>query len=156
VISVQTKVGAGSTFSFTLPVDEPIEVARRYLEHARNGSCVVSLLHLVVDASASKSDVEDADAFLNHLLRRHDLILRAAPNRWVLLLAASTSDVELFLARAGKLLRQVNRNRPYGSLPTLSSRLVATWTIQDRSEEILKAVRAALDDVDTRAEVLLE
>jgi signal transduction histidine kinase len=150
-VRVESQVGVGSTFAFTIPVDDPIEVTRRYLDQVKRGSSQLSLLQLCVDRSVEQTVADDLDDFLNHLLRRHDLIFRTALNCWVLLLAASTADVELFLVRARQVLAEANRNRPSAPLPEIISRLVATRGIQDQVGEILKLVRAALEPSEASA-----
>jgi hypothetical protein len=141
-IRVESQVGMGSTFSFTVPIDDPLEVTRRYLGQAKKGTSELSLLEVRVDPAIEETVADDVDAFLNRLLRRGDILFRAAPRRWVILLSASESEVPLFLARSQQVLANTNRNRPYGALPDVSWSRIGTWRLQER--EILDAVRAAL------------
>lgn len=127
-IHVASEVGVGSTFSFTVPIDDPIEVSRRYLGQSK-GLAELSLLEVEVEASTAQAVADDVDAFLSRLLRRHDIIFRAAERRWVLLLSASADDVELFLERGRDVLQNTNRNRPYEPLPEFKPTRLGTWPI---------------------------
>jgi signal transduction histidine kinase len=140
-IRVESQVGVGSTFSFTVPIDDPIEVTRRYLSQVK-GLTELSLLEVEVETSTLVAVADDVDAFLNRLLRGHDIIFRAAERRWVLLLSASESEVESFLERSRKTLQHTNRNRPYEPLPEVKTNRIGTWKIP--RDEILDAVRGAL------------
>ena len=141
-IRVESQVGVGSTFSFTVPIDDPLEVTRRYLSKVKKRLPELSLLEARVDASIAATVADDVDAFLSRLLRRHDILFRATPRRWVLLLSASEAEVELFLARGLQVLVNTNRNRPFGPLPEVIWSRIGTWRMQQH--EILDAVRAAL------------
>ena len=141
-IRVESQLGVGSTFSFTVPIDDPLEVTRRYLNQAKKELSELSLLEARLDESIETAVADDVDAFLNRLLRRHDILFRAATGRWVFLLSASEAEVQLFLARSQQVLANTNRNRPYGPLPEVMLSRIGTWRMQQR--EILNAVRAAL------------
>jgi hypothetical protein len=141
-IRVDSSVGVGSTFSFTVPVDDPLEVTRRYLGQTNHGSFELSLVEARVDASIENTVADDVDAFLNRLLRRRDILFRASPRRWVLLLAATKVEVALFLTRSQQVLADANRNRAYGPLPEVIMNHIGTWRPQQG--EILDAVRLAL------------
>ena len=143
-IRVESGVGVGSTFSFTVPFDHPIELTRRYLRQVqKKGLSELSLLHIEVDSQIEDVLADDVDVFLNHLLRRHDMIYRTTPRRWVLLLAASASDVKLFLSRGRRSLGDTNRNRPCGPLPKLTPNLIGTYPIDE--SQILSVVRDFLE-----------
>jgi signal transduction histidine kinase len=141
-IRVESQVGVGSTFAFTVPIDDPLEVTRRYLGQVKKGLSELSLLEARVDASIETTVADDVNAFLNRLLRRRDILFRADPKRWVLLLSASEAEVQLFLARSQQMLVNTNRNRPFGPLPEMVWSRIGTWQV--RQGEILDAVRAAL------------
>jgi hypothetical protein len=143
-IHVESRVGVGSTFSFTVPLDHPLELTRRYLRQVqRKGLSELSLLQIEVDPEIEDALADDVDIFLNHLLRRNDMIYRATPCRWILLLAASADDVKLFLNRGRKSLGDTNRNRPCGPLPKLTPKLIGTYPINE--SEILSVVRDFLE-----------
>ncbi len=129
-IHVESSVGHGSTFSFTLPPADPHEVMRRYLlrlSQVQNGSAWVTALTARIIEAASPADADDVDACLNGLLRRHDLLFRRDRRQWLLMLAANAEESEQFLTASVKALRDVDRNRPQGPLPRIALEAEASW-----------------------------
>jgi anti-sigma regulatory factor (Ser/Thr protein kinase) len=142
-IHVESTRGSGSTFSFTLPVADAMEVLRRYLSRlaqAHHGSHVVSLIHAAVDGPADAVPdhlANDVDAFLNYLLRRTDLLIRCDARSWLLALPAPSIELDKFYTRARKTLGETNRNRLRGPLPEFSLTTMGTWRVAEQRDEVL-------------------
>lgn len=141
-IQVQSAVGEGSTFSFTIPVASPPVVVRRYLDFlvaSKCGSLTVPMLSAEIDADATEKSADEMDSFLNYLLRQHDLLFRRDQRSWLIVLGAGAEDVEGYVKRVEREHRKANRNRPFGPLPNYQLRLFGTWNISERRESLLEA-----------------
>jgi hypothetical protein len=147
-MDLQSTLGQGSTFSFTLPPAEPLKVIERYLERVK---CLsqqeqqVSVLTASIVATADASSADDVDWYLNSLLRRNDLLFRLCTNQWLLVIAATAPDLEAFQASAKSMLRDINRNRPQGPLPQLDMSMEGTWPLADGEAELWGALHEKLE-----------
>lgn len=147
---VESKLQVGSTFSFTLPRDCPLEIAQRFVEKtAKAADGPMSLLVAELNPNVSSNSADDIDVFLSHLVRGSDLSFRAARRRWVLLVPELESEALAFAARAQIELQSINRNRPKGQLPELAFRLDGTWSnLGLTQEEILGRVSTHLKEFE--------
>ena len=128
-ISLESVVGEGSTFSFTVPVADWPEVLHRHLqrvaqdEQEQEASIQISVIRasLVQPLSdaACQQGPKEIQAFLNCLLFSKDLLLPMEDDVWLVVLTAGRSGAECFLERIGKETESVNRNRAQGALPEL-------------------------------------
>ncbi|MCA9217523.1 MAG: hybrid sensor histidine kinase/response regulator [Planctomycetales bacterium] len=129
-MNVQSKLGHGSAFSFTVPVYEPQCILRRYLsriDQLEGVSRYASLVEVRVDESSDADDANDVDSFLSYLLRRHDIIFRVDSARWLLVLAANDIELPDFFSRAQQTLDDANRNRFKGPFPHVEWNRIGTW-----------------------------
>ena len=151
-IRVASVPGQGSTFSFTLPVDDCQEVMRRYLRRIgemRRRPPPVSLVKAEVEHSTSATLAEDVDGFLSCLLRYNDLLLRVGPRRWLIALPTPGDEVAAFRRRAEKTFREAARNRVGVPYPRIDFRSLGTWPACDR-----QAILAELSDFARAEEVV--
>ena len=121
-VRVESTVGQGSTFSFSIPCAEPVEVTRRFLRRIAMRfpkSKRVSLVIAELDESAEERQCDEVEAFLNCQLRRNDVLFRSGQRSWLMLLLAPEIELELSLERFQAARTAVNRNRPYGPLPEI-------------------------------------
>jgi len=147
-IRVESRLNDGSTFSFSVPVADPVEVLRRYLNRVHalsNGTSHVSIIQATVDDAVSEGDAEDVDTFFNYLLRRNDLLFRCGPRVWLIIALAPRTELDHLLARAQKEWEKTNRNRPYGPLPEFRMDVTGTWCAETQSEAILSHFVAAMN-----------
>ncbi len=150
-IMVESQVGQGSTFSFTLPRADPPEVLRRYLErieHLPNGSSRLSLVQVEVDESVSGSLADATDTLLSHLLYSSDLLFRIAPARWLAALLIGDNDIATFRERVEKAIIAASRNRRGESLPDVRLKVLGAWCAANDQEEILNQLSAALEPAE--------
>jgi hypothetical protein len=139
-MSVQSRAGEGSTFSFTVPLDHPPGVIERYLKRIhslRDGESVVALVRARVDSSTTDADAEDADAFFNYLLRRNDLLFRAGTHQWLFVLPVPRSELADFMDRAYSEWEKTNRNRPFGPIPRFEMQVEGAWMVEGNTDAIL-------------------
>jgi hypothetical protein len=94
-IHVDSRLGEGSTFSFTVPIFDYHEVARRYVRRLReraNGCPHVSLFGIRIAGDTPDRDAADVDSLLNYALHCHDLLIRVGPMMWLWAAATARSE----------------------------------------------------------------
>jgi PAS domain S-box-containing protein len=153
-ITVESHVGSGSTFFFTLPPADPCEVLRRYLkwiERRRNGSSQLALVEAEVDESTSATLADDANVFMNHLLWSSDLLFRNGPTRWLVVLPMAELEVDEFRERVAKKIGEANRNRLGGPLPDIRLKFLCSWCVGSDRDELLNRLSSALKPAEVRS-----
>jgi len=143
-LRLESEVGQGSTFSFTLPMADPGEVLRRWLTPARRKNTVLRLIRIAVDPDTGGVSQDDFDSFLNCLLRTDDLLFRIAPHEWLLVMAVPPSEAERWSQRAEREYERHNRNRPLGPLPEYQAETCHEWTGSDSLRSIFDQFDAFL------------
>ena len=137
---VESQPGHGSTFSFSIPVADPREVAKRFLQQIRTTKrCLplVSVFTVQAEDSTPMDDVDDVDLFLTGLLRQNDLMWRLDTHRWLIVIATNEVASDRFLQRLDDEHKSFDCLRPAGPLPRLQTTAEGTWCAADQSEEIL-------------------
>ena len=150
-IRVQSELGRGSTFSFTLPPADPLDVMRRYLRrimHSSHFARHISLVEADVAESTGAALIDDAGEFLSCLLRYNDLLLKTGPTRWLIVLPIAQGLVNSFLQRADKAIGESNRNRLGDPLPVIGFHPLGTWPRSDH-HELIAALHLALHHGET-------
>lgn len=141
-ITVESRLGHGSTFAFTVPTAEPAAVLARYLQ--RLCFTAVSLLEARVAPGADTAALEDVDGLLQRQLRRSDLLFRAAPTRWLIVAPVGESEVPRVKARVERARGESNRNRPSRALPPIELRGLGTWCGRAQTAELARRFEAEL------------
>jgi signal transduction histidine kinase len=123
-MTFSSTVGQGSDFCFTIPIDSPQEIAKRYLSRMASEKDSLPFVSVfdVVPASANPSnakELNDLYNFLNLSLRSRDLLLPTSNGRWLLFVNMTEENVQKLVSRIETELIAVNRNRPAGKLPDL-------------------------------------
>ena len=140
VMSLQSIVGEGSVFSFSVPIDEPWEVYKRFLRRLRtireNRKTRVLAIKATIENQAGSVDMRETHAFLNYLLNSQDLLVPLISGEWLIILNAESSELETFLENAEKEVVQVNRNRPQGPLPGVQFEFAAEFDLEDGLESL--------------------
>jgi hypothetical protein len=143
-ISLSSAPGEGSTFSFTLPYVDPVEITRRYLSRGASSSSANKLLTVVAVTMDEPVDValaDEMDVVLHHSLRRHDLLLRASLNAWLLILRVQPSQLPKRMASI-RDRRLAERRRWHKPSPEFNWNVVGSWCPATQRDEMLAAVAA--------------
>jgi signal transduction histidine kinase len=146
-IQVDSTVGKGSTFSFSVPTAEPADVLARYLERIRRGPeppMCVSLVSLRTDSSAPTQLLTEVQAFLENHLRRGDLLFRQRRGSWLLAASTNQKGAKELVRRLEAVHRQANESRLTSPLPALRSDVRGTWSISSQTPELLRSFESAL------------
>lgn len=148
-IDVQSAIGDGTEFSFTVPMWDPPNVVRLYLDslEQRHSEDVCPGLSLVLTEGAPDADekrLDDLDGFMNFCLRRNDLMFRLQPGQWLLVLPIDEHGLQECRERIRREFESANRNRPFGPLPPFSMTSIGSYAI-DQQDELIQKV-AQLDD----------
>lgn len=142
-MSLQSVVGKGSTFSFTVPMNEPTEVGNRYLRrlqrHSEGKLSAACVIRAKVDSAATPQSNQEVHVFLNYLLKSNDLILPVQQNQWLLILNTHREEIQSFFDRVHNETELLNRNRPQGPLPSVALELVGELD-HDHAETALHAM----------------
>jgi signal transduction histidine kinase len=142
---VESELGQSSTFSFTVPLAEPVEVMRRYLlraERSCNGPSFISIVRARLEPSVAEADSKAMNAFFNNLLRHKDLLFRESSREWLYVLSTQQMELGHFMARAKSEWEKVNRNRPFGPLPRFEIDVEYTCPLATNRDTILESVRS--------------
>lgn len=137
-LGVQSQVGKGSTFSFTLPLANPREVFSRWLSLHTTCQEALRVVEVTIPDNSTTAEADEFDSFLSCLLRRDDLLLRTASQRWLLVMADLPSQECGWRERAANEFDKSNRNRPLGPLPAYKAEICCEWRAAEGGERIAK------------------
>lgn len=146
-MDVQSEVGAGSTFSFTLPltnVESLFEHCCDQLVNWPDQPDAVSLLAATIPAHQSVEAAPVIDEFLQHLLRSYDLVVQTNSTNWLMLTSCPSMELHELLQRVHTEWQDFTRNYPHGDLPSISLDILGTWKIPSERQWFTKAIHEAL------------
>lgn len=128
-ITVDSELGHGSTFSFTVPTAEPANVITRYLAWLEQVEqpAAVSLLWAKTEAVTDPVRINEAGDFIRKLVRPRDLVFVAAAGLWLTVAQCESSERENLIERFERERAAINRNRPNGKLPRIDFEIDGTW-----------------------------
>lgn len=139
-MSLQSVVGEGSTFSFSVPIADSWEVYQRFLNrlsaHRGNRDTRVIAIRATIEPHASSAAIRESHVFLNYLLNSQDLLVPLTSGNWLIVLDAESRELDSFLVTAEQETVQVNRNRPQGPLPEIQLALEAEFDLKDGLESL--------------------
>lgn len=145
-INVESKVGSGSTFTFTLPPNNLESIVDRYLSRIAkrvHAPAEVSVLTVRVDDRfVSKVDGNAGgvvDEFVQRTLRGNDLTFRASANCWLLLTHCPALEVADLIGRVESDWRAFVRNCPAAELPELICEVHGSWQFPDERQGLKRA-----------------
>jgi diguanylate cyclase (GGDEF)-like protein len=139
-IAVESELGQGSTFSFTLPTAEPTALLSRYFQRVCSPS--VALLSATVEATDDPKLLGDIEQFIQRQLRRSDLLFQAGAGHWLIVAATKEEEYGPMMNRLENARVEANRNRPSGELPPLNLEVRRTCQGLDQSLEFIRCFEA--------------
>ncbi len=119
---VESRVGAGSTFSFTLPLNDPAIVFDRFtqrIDARQEAGAWISLMVASLGAESKESVAPVVDEFLQRSVRAQDLVIQADPRRWIVAAACPEREVPNLIERLQQGWQDYARNCPQAELPQL-------------------------------------
>jgi signal transduction histidine kinase len=138
-IQVESEVGHGSTFSFTLPRNDPGIIFERFVRRRAAHSKELPWLSLITaafDMEFKADAVPIIDEFLQRSVRTHDLVLKTASGAW--LIAASCSELESpnVISRLEQSWQEYARNYPSAGLPAIRLAHVRSYCCSDELDSL--------------------
>lgn len=140
-LEVESELGQGSTFRFSIPTAEPSKLMARYLnrvEALRDGLSVVSVISARVTHDVNDALLEELEQFILHHLRRTDLAFRAEPHAWLLVIAGTQRETGGLARQLEEALSAANRNRQGEPLPPIEFESRGTWRLDKEKAELLR------------------
>jgi len=145
-VDVQSALGSGSTFTFTLPVAAPHLLLPLFVARAqqiRSGPRHASILTVSCGEEAHPDTLREIERFLQSTLRRNDLVYAAGGGRWLILALAEPDDVDRMLHRLTRRWAQRDVS-PSGSLPSLHWRIAGSFDCESQRDAFVSAFLALL------------
>ena len=139
-IAVESELGRGSTFSFSVPVADPSALLSRYFTRICSPS--VELLCATAEVNSDQELLMDVEQFLQRQLRRSDLLFRAGMGRWLIVAASKEGESGPMMNRLQNARLEANRNRPVGALPEVNIEVLRTCRGVDQSLEFTRYFEA--------------
>lgn len=142
-IDVQSAIGDGTEFSFTVPLWDPPNIVQRYLDsldqlHAEDVCPGISLVLAEDDQESDEKRLNDLDGFMNYCLRRNDLMFRLQPGQWLMVLPIDEHGLRECRERIRSEFESANRNRPFGPLPSFGMTSIGSYSMSQKDELIQK------------------
>jgi signal transduction histidine kinase len=139
-ITVDSTVGEGTTFTFTVPLDDWSEIVRRFAERLVRNDAAASVVLVRAEAADDQSEscIREIDAFWRFTERQPDLIRMTGPGQWTLLITCRAAEIGHIIERFNANHAQVSRNRPV-PLPALTFDTQGCFAVADDLDSLLDA-----------------
>lgn len=141
-ITVESKVGAGSTFSFTLPTFEPHVLLERYLERISSlvgDEAQISLFTATIDNCSRANAAPVVDEFLQRSVRANDLVVSYDNQTWIIAAVCPDCDCERLIRRLTKEWAEFLRNSPKAELPPIRLKYCQTNSVSAERAQLEEA-----------------
>lgn len=145
-IVVESTLGQGSTFSFTVPFADRRSLIVRYLRRIRSmrrGATHIGLLEITCEEGICPDTIDEIERFVQHNTRRGDLLLRNGPRSWLLVVALNQADVLPVIDRLKAALAQAGRSRSDGPWPALTWVRLGSWHVENEAAKLIEGFTAA-------------
>jgi signal transduction histidine kinase/ActR/RegA family two-component response regulator len=126
---VESELGKGSTFSFTLLANEQMNVFEHYLKRVMalaDAPPAISFLKVAVARASNGNITPVVDEYLQRSVRIHDLVIETSPESWLVAAASPAADVPRLIERLCEGWQSYARNCPHCRLPELCVSLCCT------------------------------
>lgn len=134
-IQVESEPDIGTTFSFTIPINDLREVLTRHLGWLnRSKECEVALLNAEIRPDATADEIREVNGFWNYSLCSNDLIFPIENGKWLLLACTPRSEVSVFMDQLRATEAEINRSRSQGPLPDFELVVEGTWKATQLAE----------------------
>lgn len=146
-MAVESELGKGSIFSFTVPAANPSVVTCRYFRLMERTQPAVGGHIGVIEVGVSESDDPDGvESFLHFMAGAEDLVFQAAERQWLVVSPLKTDkDCDAMIDRARGLREDHNRNRPGKSLPEIQFRTVCENSASELNV-VVEAISTLFDE----------
>lgn len=143
-LSVESQLGRGTTFSFSLPVFDPPGIVARYvswLARRRPALFFVADIGIVLREARDEATAEECDALLQQQLQEDELLLRLGTASWTLL-TADRQDAEV-RTRARVLQSRFAEHAAEidSGLPEIDVRPTGIWRLPGQMDAVVNRFR---------------
>jgi len=145
-LQVESTLGTGSTFSFTLPRAEPVHFLPLYLQRVgclRADARFVSLLRVTVDEPEDGTSLADVHGFLEENIRSSDVVFPSEPATCLLVTVSREPEAEQHIGRFQKAWVQSNVARPGRPLPSVYWHQEGCWRIEAEGHAFIERFLSA-------------
>ena len=145
-INVQSRLGAGSTFSFTVPTGNPRRLAARYVHHLcrRQDKPHVAMVSVETSSPVNAKHLDLADEFLHDVFRASDFVMRTLPNKWLIMAQTHEREVDTMIARVTNAWSEASSPSSCEKLPEFHFQRIGTWQLPAGGEDFLHSANSEL------------
>jgi len=148
-LSVESAIGHGSKFYFTVPINDAAYVTTRFVHQIQKSPACPQMITLVraqASADGNQNGLDESDEFSNSLCRSSDLLFQCPNHSFLFVLTTDKIEVQAFIDRAHSTLDSINRNRPRGSLPEFQYEYLGTYQVATEVDLAIKTIRELVTD----------
>jgi signal transduction histidine kinase len=139
-IAVESELNSGSTFSFTVPVDDPQKLLPVYLGRVRlvrGPAVLVGILTAVVEEECDVKTLDAVHYFIEDHMRSTDLVFRPQPGTWLLVAVMHEQRTDQMIARLQGAQQEANGSRN-NELPPLKWAVEGMWHIEEEGDTFVQ------------------